>query len=182
LLRGRGIDQERLGITLQTSDRPETLTRHSNQPMVSSSGKSGRGTETGSTSSRSFVSRTAVLSSPDASAPLAVVPTAASTGARKDSNGEPGGSPSKKSPITVGSSSPEDKPSLVDSAQAISIPQPIRTPLRSPIPPPRAGELELTLPRSVVQRLEQMERRLEKVEQKITDADGTHRPSHQRLP
>jgi hypothetical protein len=34
----------------------------------------------------------------------------------------------------------------------------------------------------VVERLEQMERRLEKVERKMTGADGTHGPGSQRLP
>ena len=46
----------------------------------------------------------------------------------------------------------------------VSIPPPIRSPLRAPVSPPQAEELKLTLPRAVADRLEQLERRLEKLE------------------
>ena len=46
----------------------------------------------------------------------------------------------------------------------VSIPEPARSPLRAAVPPPQAEELKLTLPRAVVDRIEQLERRLEKLE------------------
>ncbi len=51
-----------------------------------------------------------------------------------------------------------------ETSAVVSIPGSARSQLRAAVPPPQAEELKLTLPRAVVDRLEQLERRLEKLE------------------
>lgn len=62
-----------------------------------------------------------------------------------------------------------------DAPAVVSIPGPARSPLRAPVQPPQAEELKLTLPRAFADRLEQMERRLEKLE-RIPAAAGSRGP------
>jgi len=67
---------------------------------------------------------------------------------------------------------------------AVSIPGPVQSPLRAAVPPPQAEELKLTLPRAVADRLEQLERRLEKLERPPTPASPpeTRQASSARTP
>ncbi|MGZ3471882.1 MAG: hypothetical protein ACXVA6_18075, partial [Isosphaeraceae bacterium] len=63
---------------------------------------------------------------------------------------------------------------------AVSIPGPVRSPLRAAVPPPQAEELKLTLPRAVADRLEQLERRLEKLERPPTPTSTSTSPPEPR--
>src|SRR5271157_1753650 len=67
---------------------------------------------------------------------------------------------------------------------AVSIPGPVRSPLRAAVPPPQAEEFKLTLPRAVTERLEQLERRLEKLERSPTPTSPpeTRQASSARTP
>jgi hypothetical protein len=57
---------------------------------------------------------------------------------------------------------------------AVLIPAPVRSPLRAPVQPARGEELKLTLPRLVTDRLEQLERRLEKLERNARPGTDPH--------
>ena len=67
---------------------------------------------------------------------------------------------------------------------AASIPGAVRSPLRAAVPPPQAEEFKLTLPRAVADRLEQLERRLEKLERLPTPTSPpeTRQASSARTP
>jgi S1-C subfamily serine protease len=58
----------------------------------------------------------------------------------------------------------------VEARTPVSIPPPVRSPLRAPVPPPQGEELKLTLPRAVADRLERIERRLDVLERQNLSA------------
>jgi len=55
-------------------------------------------------------------------------------------------------------------------------PSPQPSPLADPIPPPRAEELQVALPRAMAERLDQLERRLERLERAEAGRDATAAP------
>jgi serine protease Do len=145
VIRGDDPRRERIALTLQTASRPG--------PPFASLGSPPPAPARGSESSRASVpvTPTASRSSPAVSATAgpASLPS-------RDSTRRPG--------AALASPSANPDPRLPDRAAAAI-----------PIATPQLNELRLTLPRAVVERLEQLERRLEKLERFST-------PPSQRVP
>ncbi|WP_165249393.1 S1C family serine protease [Paludisphaera soli] len=101
-------------------------------------------------------------------------------------SGPPSGSPPAPAPtptpVVVPTSAvvPAQPPAAPPLAPAVTEPvpsQPQPRPLGEPVPPPRAEELQITLPRAVVERLDQLERRLERLE-RTEPAPVPSEPNH----
>ena len=158
IVRGDGPQPRRLALALRTASRPGTPA-HSPAPPAVPSGESGSGPSTpkpGLTVVPTAAPAPAATTSTEAPAPAALPSVARPAGSPKPGPGPPAktGRPHDQalSQIQGGTSPP------------VSIPAPVRSPLRAAVLPPQAEELGLTLPRAVTERLERLERRLEKLE------------------
>ena len=174
IVRGRGPQRQHLTLALRTSSRTEAGTQAGLFPAPDLS--------VGQPSSPKSVQTEPVTTiagpgsmQPSSASSLTVVPTTAPTATTS-------AVPSAASPTALLPSSSAPTASSVSDSRigraeiqpwreapaAVSIPGTVRSPLRAAVPPPQAEELKLTLPRAVADRLEQLERRLEKLERPPT--------------
>jgi S1-C subfamily serine protease len=154
VVRGRGPDRHRLSLTLQTSSRPDAGFPTTRSTTIGDQRPSGP----------PQVAASAEAPSPGPSAPV--------------------GSTRPDPAVTVTPTASADAktgppPHGVD---PVSIPRPSRSPLRTPVAPPQAEELKLTLPRVVTERLEELERRLQTLERQGLNARGPAESSTGRNP
>ena len=148
VVRGRGPQRQHMTLALRTSSRTEAGTQAGLSPTPGSSVGQPSSPEIAQAKPETAIAGPGTMAPPTALLPTPPIPAASSV---PDSRiGQAQTQPWHEAPA------------------AVSIPGPVRSPLRSAVPPPQAEELELTLPRAVADRLEQMERRLEKLERPPT--------------
>ncbi len=157
-------------LTLRTSNRPDAGTQAGLSPASGLS--AGQPAQSVTVVTEPDTTNTAPGSRPPAlPSSLSTVSISAPTAARSTDPSAPW--PVASQPSSSAPAAPVVADSRVGRAEsqlwseapaAVSIPGPVRSPLRAAVPPPQAEELKLILPRAVADRLEQMERRLEKLE------------------
>jgi serine protease Do len=170
VVRGRGPQRLEMTLTLRTSNRTDAGTQAGLSPTSGFS--AGQPAQSVTVATEPDTTNTAPGSRPPAlPSSLSTVSTSAPTAGRSTDPSAPW--PVASQPSSSASAAPVVADSRVGRAEsqlwreapaAVSIPGPVRSPLRAAVPPPQAEELKLTLPRAVADRLEQMERRLEKLE------------------
>jgi serine protease Do len=170
VVRGRGPQRQQMTLALRTSSRTEPSTHAG----LSSASGSSAGQPTPSlpvqTEPVTATAAPGFLPPSSTSSLTAVSTTAPATATSADSLAAwRAASSAITSPPAVPSApdsrigQTEFQPSQ-EAPAPVLIPGPVRSPLRAAVPPPQAEELKLTLPRAVADRLEQLERRLEKLE------------------
>ena len=186
VVRGRGPERQRLTVQLRTCSRPDMEEQAVRSPAASSlvgQPKSPRPTQIGP-------SLFPVVSvPPPLLAPVAVVPKAIPapvltasavitpvTGAPLSSAPVPPGVETKAVQVKARAHTEVQK------SAALEIPAPARSHLRSPVPPLQPEELKLTLPPAVADRLQQLERRLEKLERQSVPVSEPRQASSAHSP
>ena len=170
IVRARGLQRQHMTLALRTSSRTEASTQAGLFPAPSAP-------EAQPSSPRSVQTEpvTALAGPgfmpPSPASSLTVVPTTAPAAATSavPSVASPMASlitlptPAASSVLDSRIGQVEDRP-WHEAPTTVSIPGPVRSPLHAAVPPPQAEEFKLTLPRAMADRLEQLERRLEKLE------------------
>ncbi|MGZ3412436.1 MAG: S1C family serine protease [Isosphaeraceae bacterium] len=189
VVRGRGPQRQHMTLALRTSSRTEAGTQTG---LSSTPGSSvGQPSSPKPAQTESVTTIAGPGSTPSSASSLTVVPTAAPAAAT--SAVPSAASPTALLPTPPTPAAPSVPDSRIGQAEtqpwreapaAVSITGPERSPLRAAVPPPQAEELKLTLPRAVADRLEQLERRLEKLERPPTPASPpeTRQASSARTP
>ena len=169
VVRGRGPQRQQMTLALRTSSRAEAGTQAGPSPAPGSS--------VGQPAPHVTVQADPVTpvapdpTQPSSASSLTVVPSAAASTSTSDVPSA--ASPAASQPTPSAPAAPSLPDSRIGQGEphpwreapaAVSIPGPVRSPLREAVPPPQAEELKLTLPRAFADRLEQLERRLEKLE------------------
>ena len=178
VVRGRGVDIQRLTITLRTISRPDILVNNIDSSTLRTSNQTGKQTATPAplSLSQSVSPNITPLPQPQYSH-VTITP-------RPESGVSPPGLAA--SPVAGPFAKPTDPRSAsappAHVTQALSIPPPVRSPLRAPVLTPRVAELELSIPRSISDRFEQLERRLEKVEHQLVSPPSTRQASARPSP
>ncbi len=181
VVRGRGPQCQHMTLALRTSSRTDASTEAAlfsapgssvarpsapspvqTQPVTASAGL-------GSMPLSPASSSTTVLATAPAAATSAIS-SAASPPTSLTTTPTPGAS--SVSDSRIGKAGTQSR---FEAPVAVSIPGPARSPLRAAVSPPQAEELKLTLPRAVVERLEQLERRLDKLERSPTPTSPSER-------
>jgi S1-C subfamily serine protease len=160
VMRGQGPARRQLKFVLRTASRPDLEPQVSNPAPLSVNAPAEVPkplAQTSPTSSRGPTNSDSSKKQPEIVKPMDVIATAASVGANANVNNA-AAAPSAKT----------------TTAPAVSIPAPARSPLREPVHPAQGQELSLTLPRAVIERLEQLERRLEKLERQAVSKPDPH--------
>jgi S1-C subfamily serine protease len=160
VLRGGGPQPRRLALALQVGGRPGTP-EPSPPVMAGGAPEGGSGPPATSVSTSKpglTVVPTAAPAPPEPAAQPTPAPAAPPSPPRPAEAPKPGPAPPARTAREQDASQARGAP------PAVSIPEPVRSPLRAAVPPPQAEELRLTLPRAVTERLEQLERRVEKLE------------------
>ncbi len=193
IVRGRGSQRRQMNLALQTSSRTEAGSQANlspterpaeDQPALTKTPQPDPAAGLAAFAPWPSSSDPAPSASPRADQAVAVshAPTAPSvtisTPATQAASAEPPPDDSRN-----GNGRTETQP-WRGAPAAVSIPGPARSPLRAAVPPPQPEELKLTLPRAVVERIEQLERRLEKLErvpapttsQETRQASSAHNP------
>jgi len=192
IIRSRGLQRQHMTLTLRTSSRMEDGTQTSLSPVPDSSVRQPSLLKPVQTELLTPFAIAGPGSVPPSQASLlSVVPTATPAAAMPTIPSAALSTASVTTPPTpVASSIPDSKTGKGEAqpwhkapAAVVLIPGPVRSPLRAAVPLPEAEELKLTLPRAVVDRLEQLERRLEKLERSPTPAlPGTSQVNSPRTP
>jgi serine protease Do len=186
VVRGRGPQSQRLTLALRTSSRPEAGPKAILSPAPGSSvGQSAPLEPTQTDPATAAKSGSLPSSAPS----LSVVPTAAAAAVTSavPSAAAPAAVLHFPSALAV-STVPDSRTGQAgtqpwrDTPAPVSIPGRVRSPLRAAVPPPQAEELKLILPRAVADRLEQLERRLEKLERQPTSPSETRQANSARTP
>ncbi len=152
VVRGHGPQRRLLSLELRTSSRSDA----GPEPVPKIVGGTADGRSVVPVEARSEPGRLTVGPALTSTAPNSstVVPAPLSTGEA-----------SHRGEKTAGTATGQDNlPPWRRAPGAVSIPGPARSPLRAPVAPPQAEELKLTVPRALTERLEQLERRLDKLE------------------
>ena len=171
VIRTRGLSTQRINLVMQSIGRPDPGPQLVHSPAPSQSQPEPG--EPGSSSSSPVVvvptasAGLASSSPPGVSAKLVPVPAS--------SAGKPGSTPKPVASVTA-------KHANVSGQPPVSIPALVRSPLRAPVTPPQAEELSLTLPRAISDRLEQLERRIERIERQGLQAPKAQQASSARTP
>ncbi len=189
VVRGRGPQRQHMTLALRTSSRTEAGTQAGLSPTPGSS--AGQPSSPRPVQTESVTTIASPGSTPSSASLLTVVPTAAPAAA---ASAVPSAAPPTAllptPPAPAASSVPDSRIGQAETQPwheapaAVSIPGPAQSPLRAAVPPPQAEELKLTLPRAVTDRLEQLERRLEKLERPPTSTSppATRQATSARTP
>ncbi len=187
IVRARGPQRQHMTLALRTSSRTEAGTQAGLFPAP--------GAPVAQPSSPRPVQTEPVTAiagpgsmSPSPASSLTVVPTTAPAAATSAVPSAVSPTASLITPPTPAASSvPDSRIGQAEArpwheAPAVVSPGPVRSPLRAALPPPQAEEFKLILPRAVADRLEQLERRLEKLERSPTSPPETRQASSARTP
>ncbi|MGO9599867.1 MAG: trypsin-like peptidase domain-containing protein [Isosphaeraceae bacterium] len=204
VLRGRGPGAKRLSVALQTSGRTEPAAPAAASPsapiseQVASTGS--RAEHGAGHPSLSFVPTAAGMSPSNALTQPGAEPSAiplAPEQAQRGGASPPGtvaSTPARAEtpatttlPAAVASSDPkvgqaESPATSAGSPAPVSIPKTAQSLPRAALPPSQPDDLKLTLPRAVADRLDQLERRLEKLEHQPPSPPEARQTSSMRMP
>jgi hypothetical protein len=164
IIRGQGVYRQHLAFSLKTGSRAESAQSPADlpKPTVRAPGDMKKPEEVVLVPLRS--TSPATSNSPLMGAEKAVQATLTS---KSDLSLPPatGSAMAKASePVRHQRSSSESGKVGHAGSEPVLIPPPARTPLRAAVPLPQAQDLHLNLPKAVTDRIEQLERRLEKLE------------------
>jgi len=190
IIRARGPQRQHMTLALRTSSRTEASTQAGLFPAPGAPEAQPSSPRPVQTEPVTALTRPGSMP-PSPASSLTVVPTTAPAAATS-------AVPSAASPMAPLITPPTPAASSVldsrigqvearpwhEAPTAVSIPGPVRSPLHPAVPPPQAEEFKLTLPRAVADRLEQLERRLEKLERSPTPTSPpeTRQASSARTP
>jgi len=190
IVRARGSQRQHMTLALRTSSRTEAGTQVGPFPTPDAPAAQPSSPKPVQTEPVTAIAGPGSMP-PSPASSLTVVPTTAPPAATSAIPSAASPPASLITPPTPAASSVPD--SRIGQAEArpwreaptaVSIPEPVRSPLRAAVPPPQAEEFKLTLPRAVTDRLEQLERRLEKLERSPTPTSPpeTRQASSARTP